>query len=279
MGHRFRLLLLCLLGCFAGIEGSMEFIPRVDMSVDLGYYFFHKSKEFKRLFMFESEWDAFITLFSAGDNFTFHFDPKIIAGQSQSPYGHIFHPEAISYGLILQGVYKTKFFNCLFGLDHSCFHGVDEKRHEPYYWNKVLTGVRSENIRGTDFVKGILDATEVTLQNRIAWSFIWAWHLKDFFGLVEKASIMTPDVNNLHDFELRVKAAFFHHKNFVLSVNGLTLLGVDVDGDFCGRQVIGLDADFKCRNFISSLYIVYYSDKNWFDSRDRLLEIGAKFEK
>ncbi|HEX2958373.1 MAG TPA: hypothetical protein VHO70_16175 [Chitinispirillaceae bacterium] len=279
MRLRFKLVVINLLFFVAGIEGSVKFIPRVDMSVDLGYYFFHKNKEFKRLFLFESEWDAYITLFSAGDHFTFHFDPKITAGQSQSPYGYIFHPEAISYGLIMQGEYKTKFFNCLLGIDHSCFHGVDFKRHEPWYWNKLLIGAHSENIRVTDFVNGILDGTDITLQNRIAWSFIWAWHIKDFGGLVEKSAVSTSDINNLHDFEFRVKAAVFHFKNFVFSVNGLTLLGVDVNGDFCGRQVTGLDADFKCRNFVSSAYVVYYLDKNWFDSRDKLLELGVKFEK
>ncbi len=279
MKLRFKLVLINLMCFIAGVEGGAEFIPRVDMSVDLGYYFLHKNKEFKRLYLFESEWDAFVTVFSAGDHFTFHFDPKIIAGQSQSPFGYIFHPEAISYGLIMQGEYKTKFFNYLLGLDHSCFHGVDFKRHEPWYWNKLLIGVHSENIRGNDFINGILNGADITLQNRIAWSFIWAYHVKDFFGLVEKSAVSTSDVNNLHDFEFRVKAAVFYHKNFVLSVNGLTLLGVDVNSDFCGRQVTGLDADFKCRNFVSTAYVMYYLDKNWFDSRDKLLEIGVKFEK
>jgi hypothetical protein len=266
--------------CFiSGVEGSAKFVPRLDMSVDLGYYFLHKNEEFKRLFLFESEWDAFITLFSAGDHFTFHFDPKIVAGQSQSPYGYIFHPQAISYGLIMQGEYKIMFFNCLLGLDHSCFHSVDELAHPVWYWNKLLIGVRSENIRGTDFVNGILGDTNGTFQNRIAWSFIYALHIKELFGLVEKPAVSTPYVNNYHDFELRVKAAVFHFKNFVLSVDGLTLLGADVNGDFCGRQVTSLDADFKCRNFVSTVYIMYYLDKNWFDSRDKLLEIGAKFEK
>jgi hypothetical protein len=272
-------LVAIILICFiSGVEGSVKFVPRVDLSVDLGYYFLHKNREFKKQFLFESEWDAFITLFSAGDRFSFNFDPKIVAGQSQSPYGYIFHPQAISYGLIMQGEYKTKFCNYLLGLDHSCFHSVDELAHPVWYWNKLLIGVRSDNMRGTDFVNGIVDATDITLQNRIAWSFVWAWHIKEVSG-IEKSAVSTPDVNNHHDFEFRVKAAVFYMKNFVLSVDGLTLLGADVNGDFCGRQVTSLFADFKCRNFVSSLYIMYYLDKNWFDSRDKLLEIGAKFEK
>jgi hypothetical protein len=262
-----------------GIEGNAQLVPRADLSVDLGYYFFHKSKAFRQLYMFESEWDAYITLFSAGDNFSFHFDPKVIVGQSRSPYGLIFHPEDVSYGLITYGEYKTKLFYCLLGLDHSCFHGVDAKRHEPYYWNKIMTGLRSENYMGTDFINGILDGSDVSLKDRFAWSFIWAWYAREFFDIVEKSKIMTPYIDNYHDFEFRVKAAVFYKKNFVLSVNGTTLLGVDVNGNFYGRQVTELDADFKCKNFVSSVYAVYYLDKKWFYSKDRLFEIGVKFEK
>ncbi|MBN1600026.1 MAG: hypothetical protein JW915_00390 [Chitinispirillaceae bacterium] len=279
MGQRFRLIMLFLSGGFTGIQGSIEFVPEADLSVDLGYYFFHKSKAFRQLYMFESQWDAYLTLFSVNKKFSFHFDPKIIAGQSRSKYGLVFHPEDISYGLITYGKYKTKYGSCILGLDHSCFHCVDTLRHLPYYWNKLMAGARSENFRGTAFISGILDGTDVSIKNRIAWSFMWSWYIREFFNIVEKAKIMTPDVDNYHDFEFRVKGAVYFRKNFVLSVNGLTLLGVGINGDFYGRQVLGLDADFKYRDFITSVYMVYYFDKNWFDSRDRLFEIGVKFEK
>jgi hypothetical protein len=279
LGKRIKIFILCFAGIVESIYGKAEFLPRVDLSADLGYFFFHKSKAFNTRFMFEEEWAAYLTLFSAGDNFSFHFDPKVITGQGRSLRGLIFHPEDVSFGLITYGEYRTKFFNCFFGLDHSCFHEVDTKTRETVYWNKLISGVRSSNIRTGDLIRTFLDSSQNSLLDRISWNFTWSWYVREFFGLIDEGKIMTPNLTNYHDFTLQVKAIVFHYRTIILSVKGVTLLGVGDKSDFYCRQMVGFDTDFKGRNFISTIYAEYNMDKNWFDSRDKLLEFGVRFEK
>jgi hypothetical protein len=103
--------------------------------------------------------------------------------------------------------------------------------------------------------------------------------MREFFGLIEPYKIMTSDIINNHDFTFDVKYAVYIRKKTVFSLTGCTLVGIGNNSKSYWREVLGVEVDFGRTSSIASMFATYSLDKKWFDSRDKLLEIGVRFAK
>lgn len=248
---------------------------------DYRMFAFHKNDAFKEAYF--CEWNMNIDLAFIGINEQFYwmFRSELRAGCGDSPSGMVLHPYDVSYGLIPTLEYRFSRLHVFSGLDHRCFHYIDQKPPEPIvYWNKLLVGVNSAHRRIHPWFVHYLRDEKWEGLDRLMWSITWGYYIREFFGLAEPRKLMSiKRPLYLHDFNLSAVYGLFRWKWGAVAVKSASLLGFKTTGSRYWAQETGAELLISMSRFDTSLFVNYIFDEGRFNGKDRLLEYGIRVTK
>ncbi len=124
-------------------------------------------------------------------------------GMGHTPKDVVFDPMDAFFGFTPFVEARFEPFYARFGLDHRCFHEIDQKELPTVYWNMMFLSAHTENARLTDFAQRVLIDSSMGWKERIAMGVKGGYFMKKFFGLVRESSV---DYENDRRAEFEVMA-------------------------------------------------------------------------
>jgi hypothetical protein len=248
---------------------------------DYRLFAFRKNQAFRETYFCETNQNVDVAFVAVKKKFYWMFRSEIRGGLGDSPSGMLLHPYDISYGLINTLEYRFKHLHVASGLDHRCFHYVDQRPPEPVvYWNKFIITLNSPHRRDCPAVKQYVSNASWNSINRLMWSFSWGYYIHDFFGLVQPRKIMALSrPHYLHDFQLAGKYGLWHWNSGAVMVTSSTLLGFKTSAKKYWAQETGAELLIAVKDHDIALFVDYVVDGGRFNSKDRLLEYGVRLTK
>lgn len=261
-------------------DSKLAFFPRCNFGASYQTFKLQKNDQFKEKYLSESNFYIDVSMINYS-GLSLNFFSEQNAGMGESHVGLVFHPRDINFCLNPYLNYSFSFADIFSGLDHRCFHEIDKNEEPTIYWNKFFIGISSKNAHLADFTKNLSLSNGWSLANYFSWSLTWGYYLRDFFGMVAPIKMMAPEVHYIHDFLLNTRFGVFHYKNSIVNLTGSTLLGATQSENIYFCQQIGIEANFNIKKFYGSAYVNYVRDNhlNFFDSKDKLLELGLRLYK
>jgi hypothetical protein len=264
---------------FAQEEPSIHFLNKVYLGSDIRTFRFQKDSLFQEKFSFENNFYIDVLLFQYKERFSINFFSEEKTGLGKSHVGLLFHPRNLSYCLDPYALVNVHYLNIFGGLDHRCFHEIDRKEYHTVFWNRLMIGINSKNIRLADYIHMIDTDCPLTFNGRWSWSAVYGYYLREFFGLMSTSKLMSAIPDYEHEFTLTSRMLFYKYRQVLFNLTGNTILGLNKGdgGYYC--QEIGLDINFVISPQLGgSAFVNYVMDRNrnWFDTKDKLLEIGLR---
>ena len=261
-------------------KNNITLFSEVSYDGDFRLFAFHKNKQFVERYMCEHNMNVDLTFIGVEERIFWMFRAELGVGCGDSETGMVFHPYDVSYALIPTLEYRFKKFHVSAGLDHRCFHYIDQRPPEPIvYWNKLIFSINSAHRRVHPFYGDLLEDATWQGLNRLMWNFTWGYYLTEFFGLLNTIKLMSVKrPHYLHDFRLTAEYGLVRWKWGAVALTGATLLGFKNKGSTYWAQETGAELLFALGNFDTALFVNYIFDKGRFDfdSKDRLLEFGFR---
>ena len=255
-----------------------------EASFDADYQIFALQKpEFKYKYNTEANLNIDIAFVGIREKLYWMFRSELHAGMSQSNMNVVLSPYDASYMICPSLEYRFKPFHVSAGLDHRCFHYLDQPPPEPIvYWNKIILSVNSPHRRKHPAAGYILSDEGWDGFGRFVWNLSWGYYLANFFGLVEPYKLMSlAGPHFLHDFRLTARYGIFRWKWGAVCLTGSSLLGSrnTAEGLYWGQET-GAEVLLKMRTYDTSVFVNYIlDDASRFNSKDRLLSIGVRIVK
>lgn len=245
---------------------------------DYRLFAFQKNDAFKEAYSCETNQNIDVAFVSVKKKFYWMFRSEIRGGMGNSKFGMVLHPYDISYGLINTFEYRFERFHLAAGLDHRCFHYIDQRPPEPIvYWNKFIITLNSPHRRVVPVVKKYVGDDSWNSIDRLMWSFGWGYYISEFFGLAEPRKIMSLDrPHYLHDFQLGLKYGVWRWRSGAIALTSATLLGYKTSDKAYWAQESGVELMIGVNGSDIALYVDYVVDGGRFNSKDRLLEYGVR---
>jgi hypothetical protein len=264
------------------VQSNISLLSEASYEGDFLLFAFQKDDDFREKYSSESNMNLDLALLGVKEKFFWMFRSEIRGGYGESPLGMVFHPYDASFAIIPTFEYRLKRMHISAGLDHRCFHIIDQRPPEPIvYWNKFIVTLNSPHRREHPFVGRYIDDGSWNGFNRLIWSFTWGYYIREFFDLVEPRKLMTiKRPHYLHDFELKARYVLVRWKWGAVALTGASMFGYKHSGGGTyWAQQTGAEALFALRPFDTSLFVNYILDEGRFNSKDRLLEYGIRVVK
>jgi hypothetical protein len=268
------------------IVSNTKLLPKIHLYADYHGFTLQKDSLFREKYYSEHNLYVDMTFFELYKILSLNFRSEMRGGLGRSPYGLVFHPRDVSFGLIPYFQVNYKGISYQLVLDHRCFHEIDMKETPTVYWNKMILSISSENYEISTFTKNLCVERKWDLSQRFSWSCDWGYYPRSFPG-VSPGKVMSDWPYYIQDFNLTGKFSFLHWRNFIVNCNGSTTIGAEYeDNSFDSkriywRQTAGIETLFGKPEFGGSFFVNYILDRGMqrFDSKDKLLEIGVKLFK
>jgi hypothetical protein len=268
-------------GAWEWIRKNVAILQEVSYDGDYRMFKLQKNEAFQEQYFCETNMNVDLDFMGIKERFYWMFRSELRGGCGNSPSGMVLHPYEVSFGLIPTFEYRFPRFHVFSGLDHRCFHYIDQRPPEPIvYWNKFLMGVNSANRRVHPWFVHYLRDEKWDGLDRFMWSFTWGYYISEFFGLVESRKLMSVDrPHYLHDFNLSARYGVYRWKWGAAVLTGASLLGFKTTGSIYWAQETGAELCITMPLFDTELFVNYIIDDGRFNSKDRLLEYGIRVTK
>lgn len=270
---------------------NFEFLPEYHIEVDLQTFFFHKTGYFHNKYLLENNTNLDLVFLSFRNVFYSVWYFEFQNGMGRKGKGNVlFDPAEINYGLV--PIFELRIKNLYYhlGMNHHCFHEIDQKEQPVVYWNKMFAGIGSKNMRQEVYWQNLKKENGWSYRNRFSWYFTGNYYVKKFFGIVRETKINGHNRNS-SDYTLEARWAFLRTRSWLINLRGNTCLGYwksmyyenpKINGNYW-RQDFSVDLYLRKANRGGMLFLTYTLDDlpltNGLPrfSKDNLLQLGIRF--
>lgn len=223
MFFRFCLPVLCAIvtlfassSAYASVSSVLQkftLFPEVHTNADLRRFINQKTAYQKKHHYIEAtleveplwfSYDSLIYLATA-------FDVNL--GMGHTPKDVVFDPMDAFFGFTPFIETRFEHLSARFGLDHRCFHEIDQKELPTVYWNKLFISAHAPHMRLTDFADYALSGDSHNWLKQTAWSIRAGIFLKNFFGIVRRSSVDYENDRRM-EFDAKIRALAFRYENW-----------------------------------------------------------------
>ncbi len=269
----------------SGVLGKTAIFPEVHSQADIRRMYNQKNEYSKRHHFIEATlyvepvWLSFDSLIFMATAF------DVNLGMGRTPKDVVFDPMDANFAF-------TPFFEARFkpltaraGLDHRCFHEIDQKELPTVYWNMLFLSAHSPSMRLTDFARSVYNRPISLWRDRVAWSFKAGIFMKNFFDIVRKSSVNYENDRKM-EFELKGRTLAWQYKEWAFAAEGQIVAGghevAEEKSNFYWSQMLSLQALYR----LQTNKIVYLFVRGTLDdmpphrmqprfSKSKLIEFGV----
>lgn len=267
-----------------------ELIPDIHLEADLSTFFFHKNSDFYERYLLENNTNLDISLVGFKEFVYFNWEIEFQTGMGRNQGENVlFDPADINYGIVPIFEFRFKPVNLQIGMNHHCFHEIDQKVEPTVYWNKPFIGVGSKNMRHGVYWETVRLDENWNWKNRYSWFVEAGFYVKNFGDIISESAI-----NGANDRELEFRAISrvtpLRSRYWLYNIVGETLVGTwrndsltNGDAQLFWQQRFGIElvlrkgqrgalvfADF----FLDDMPII---DSRERFSKDKMLQTGFRF--
>ncbi len=267
-----------------------ELIPDIHMEADMSGFAFYKNREFEQRYLLESNTNLDISLVGFKDFLYLNCEVEFQTGMGRNQGENVlFDPAEINYGIVPILEFNLKPINLQLGMNHHCFHEIDQKVDPTVYWNRVFIAAGSKNMRQADYWNALKTDEGWLWKNRYSWFISSGFYVTKFGGIISKSAL-----NGANDrkFEMTCQGRFtpFHSRYWLYSLVGETMIGTwrndsltDGDSELFWQQRLGIEILLRKGKRGSLVFADLFFDempivgnRERF-SKDRLLQLGFRF--
>lgn len=285
------ILCICSINAEAGVLSGFEsfekvldkfnFLPEYHFTADCSYFLLHKSDDYRSQFFIETNSDLEFVLVDYKKFIYSVWELYVRTGMGRQPGAIIFDPRDSRYGLIPALELRLRKINLRSGLEHFCFHDIDEE-HDPdgstQYWNKPFIDITSKNYRLMEYRRNLVNESKWDFTSRFAWGSRLGYYWSRMFGLMEE-SILNGGQNYQYEMTMEARYAFYKRLSWVVNARMLTNWNMNKDKELYQTYIIGFESHFR-RGVGGSMFYMDYcllEDKGMVRDKDRLLQFGIRF--
>jgi hypothetical protein len=262
---------------------GFAFAPEFHFWQDLHSFYNQKDSAFKNRYFLEWNSGAEVAFFSYKNRFFLFLDMTVTVGLGKWPDRPIlFDPREVDVGFGPMLEYRFSPVNIGLGLDHHCFHQIDNNPEESgtpedrkiMYWNKFNLSVSSPNFRKNEFRLSLKSDDPLTLKRRFAWNASIFYSMHDFFGM--DTSVVSWNQPYAVDLIGEVRFAVYRFKGIAAVLNAKTGAYITRTNSTLWNQQLGAELMATKGMFGLSLFV------NWVvvdqlpprQNKDRLIALG-----
>ncbi len=267
-----------------------EVVPEYTLGANISSFAFYKNSSLKQKYLMENNTTLDLGLVSFKKKIYLFglFELQTLMGRNKGE-NVMFDPAEMNFGIVPTFEYRRNDKLFQLGLNHHCFHEIDQFEVPTIYWNGVFLAAGSQNMRLPLFRNQLEANDSWTFTNRFSWYVNAMYYIKEFSDIVEPQNI---NAANERDTEFRVKLRYALHKSrfWLFLGTSETTFGSWSDelrvGDTSGgyyMQQLGLQALLHRGNKGVLFFVDYHFDtipeNTHFMrfSKDRMLEMGIEF--
>jgi hypothetical protein len=282
---------------FNNFSSNFSFLPEYHLEADISVYFLQKynsepifvQKYYTERYFVENNTKLEFIFLSFKDRLHSTWEFDLHTGMGKTPGNVVFDPKDINFGIIPAIEYRLHFANIQAGLDHRCFHEIDRKDFKTVYYNKLMFGATSPNMRQSDYRHNLQDLSTWTIDNRLSWSARCGLYMTDFFGLVSPGKL-NGENTRIWDIRVDSRYAFYHRHSWIVNFRLNGTCGYDNDSTFISEHkgffwVLepGIESNFRRGKNGGMFFVTFIIDrlKHYEElprfSRNGLLNFGVRF--
>lgn len=119
-----------------------ELIPEIHIEADISGFTAHKNPDFNQHYLLESNTNLDIAIARYKEILYFNWLIEFCTGMGRNQGENVlFDPASIDYGIVPEFELRLKPFSIQTGLNHHCFHEIDQKVEPTIYWNRFYVGM------------------------------------------------------------------------------------------------------------------------------------------
>lgn len=267
-----------------------DLMPEYYIEANISSFAFFKNSYLKQKFLMENNTDLDIGLVSLNKKlFLFgHFKLQTLMGRNKGE-NVLFDPAEMNFGIIPTFEYRYKSLLFQTGLNHHCFHEIDQFELPTIYWNGAFLATGSQNMRLQVFREGLDMPENWLFPKRFSWYFNAMYYIKEFGDMVEPVNINSANERDT-EFRLFLRYALYKSRYWLFLTESETVWGSWSDealvGDNEGAyflQRLGLHALLHKGKKGFRFFLDYHFDTVPEHthmvrfSKDRMVEIGLEF--
>lgn len=273
-----------------GAYEIFDIMPEYHIRANISTFTAYKNSYLKEKFLMENNTDLDIGLASVNKRlFLFgHFKLQTLMGRNKGE-NVLFDPAEMNFGIVPTFEYRHKKLLFQTGLNHHCFHEIDQFELPTIYWNGVFLAAGSQNMRLPVFKKGLEKKENWLFENRFSWFVHAMYYIKEFGDIVEPVNINSANERDT-EFLVQLRYALYKSRYWLFLTESETLFGswsdetggVSESGGYY-LQRLGIHALLHRGKKGVLFFVDYHFDTVPEEthmirfSKDRMLEMGIEF--
>lgn len=273
-----------------GAYELFDIMPEYYIEANISTFTFYKNGYLKQKFLMENNTDLDLGLASIKRKlFLFgHFKLQTLMGRNKGE-NVLFDPAEMNFGIVPTFEYRHNTLLFQTGLNHHCFHEIDQFELPTIYWNGVFIAAGSQNMRLSLFRKGLQSKENWIFPHRFSWYVNAMYYIKEFGDIVEPQNINSANERDT-EFRINLRYALYKSRYWLFLSESETTIGSWSD-DSKGKdesggyylQRLGLHALLHKSNKGVRFFMDYHFDTVPEHthlvrfSKDRMLEFGVEF--
>jgi len=260
---------------------KVQFLPEAHFDGEIRRFAHQKNDDFIRTYLYETDLAVDQALMRYDTTFYFLFRGELNANLGESPFGLAMHPYQMNYAINPMVEYRLPKMVVTSGIDHRCFHYIDEEPREPIvYWNRAFIGVSSVDRRTYPRTSVFLLNPSLSPFSRLTWHAEWGYYISEFFDIVRPINLMSlTRPHYLHQFDVAARYAIAAWSSGILELTSASMLGFKRSGEAYWAQQFGTEVFFARKTYDGGLFLRFTLDGGRFNSKDQLIEFGIRAEK
>ena len=256
---------------------SLVFAPEYHFSEYLLEYFNYLHHDYLNRYFLENNTYLEAAFFSVGPRFYCFGEVAVDVGMGRQTGAILMDPRDFDEGFGPKLEYRLPGYTVQCGLDHHCFHQIDELEWNTLYWNKPFVSFGSKNLRDGEFKEYLRQNPSLNWRQRITWQVEYGFFVHHFFGILDTSALSWGN-SYIHELATDCRFAPYICRGYAGVMSWNNKVRIDRAGRWLWTEQLCAEGMVTHGPYgLSVFYNWFFLDKSIpRENRDRLMEAGIR---
>ncbi|HAJ78886.1 MAG TPA: hypothetical protein DCO75_03875 [Fibrobacteres bacterium] len=254
---------------------SVKLAPEFHFDEQFIEYFNNKNDDFEKRYFLNNSVFLEAAFFSINNRSFFFGNVTTNFGMGRQGGAILLDPRDIDMAFGPMYEYRTPAITCRAGLDHHCFHQIDNVEWNTLYWNKLYIEAGSNDLRKNSY-RERLSRSKTGWQQRLSWQIGYGYFVHDFFGIMDTSALSWGNAY-IHETSGALDFAFLRTNALAVYAGIKNRARIDKRGAWLWTEEMSCEAMTLKGAFGMSAFV------NWVivdqsiirENKDKLVEVGV----
>jgi len=254
---------------------SIQLAPEFHFDEHFIEYFNTKNDDFKKRYFLNNSVFLEAAFFSINNKSFFFGNVVTNFGMGRQSGAILLDPRDIDMAFGPMYEYRAANITYTTGVDHHCFHQIDNGEWNTLYWNKLYIYAGSNDLRKSTYRKNL--GKNSGWQQRLSWQLGYGYFLHEFFGALDTNALSWGNAY-YHEPSSSFYFAFLRNDAFAAYAGIKNRARIDKRGAWLWTEEMSCEAMTLKGTFGMSAFVnwVFVDQTIIRENRDKLVEIGVR---